>query len=356
MSNLPPPSRQTEKKRDIRELIQSDSVKAQIALVLPKHLTADRMARVTLTACIKTPKLLECSPESLLQALMLCSQAGLEPDGRNAHLIPYGNVVTVIFDWKGLVALARRNGVENIAADIVCENDTFEFFRNASGLQFKHEINYRKARGPMFCAFCIWKDGDQFDGEVMTKEEIDGIRKRSKAGNSGPWVTDYNEMAKKTVVRRASKKWPLDAEIAEAAMIEVGEVPPAKPQFSAVGAAALGAAALFPEVPQIAAPESPAAEAMADEVPMAGDTPKKAQAATHATEASDQETPRAYVTRLMDESGIPFDGFVATVSSKNIAKNADTWASMEDVPEAVFEIIAAQGTTLAGMLRTYKTK
>ena len=75
-----------DKKRDIRTLVQSDYIKAEIAKVLPKHLTADRMARVTLTAIIKTPKLLDCTPESLLQALMLCSQAGLEPDGRNAHL------------------------------------------------------------------------------------------------------------------------------------------------------------------------------------------------------------------------------------------------------------------------------
>jgi len=187
-----------------------------MAMVLPKHLTAERMARVACTAILKTPKLAACSTESLLQALMLCSQAGLEPDGRNAHLIPYGDQVQVIFDWKGLVALARRNGVQNIAADVVCSNDTFEWFRDADGLHFKHQIDFRKPRGEMFAAFCIWKDGDQFDGEVMTKDEVDGIRKRSRAGTSGPWVTDYSEMAKKTVVRRASKKWPLDAELAEA--------------------------------------------------------------------------------------------------------------------------------------------
>ncbi len=241
MSDQPLSTRAVEKKRDIRDLIQSERVKAQMAMVLPKHLTPDRMARVAITAIIKTPKLADCSPESLLQALMLCSQAGLEPDGRNAHLIPYGNVVQVIFDWKGLVALARRNGVENIAADIICENDTFEWFRNGEGLQFKHIVDYRKARGAMFAAYCIWKDSDQFDGEVMTKEEIDGIRKRSKASGSGPWVSDYNEMAKKTVVRRASKKWPLDAELAEAAMVDETTIvaPPARPSFDTAAGEAL---------------------------------------------------------------------------------------------------------------------
>ena len=149
----------TTAKRDIRALIQSDQVKQQLAMVLPKHLTPERMARVACTAILKTPKLATCSPESLLQALMLCSQAGLEPDGRNAHLIPYGDQVQVIFDYKGLIALARRNGIANIATDVVCENDAFEWNRSADGLHFKHQINWREPRGQMYAAFVIWKDG-----------------------------------------------------------------------------------------------------------------------------------------------------------------------------------------------------
>ena len=257
-----------ETKRDIRALIQSDAVKQQMAMVLPKHLTADRMARVACTAILKTPKLAQCRTESLLQALMLCSQAGLEPDGRNAHLIPYGDVVQVIFDYKGLIALARRNGIENIAADIVCSADLFEWNRDAEGLHFKHQIDFRKPRGEMFAAYCIWKDGQQFDGEVMTKDEIDAIRKRSKAGNSGPWVTDYNEMAKKTVVRRASKKWPLDAELAEALndADSVVSAPPTtlKPIFDAPIQA-------VPQLTEAEAPQPDAPEEV-DDIPM-GEAP-----------------------------------------------------------------------------------
>lgn len=204
------------KKQDIRALIQSDTVKDQLVRVLPKYMTAERMARVACTAVLKTPKLLECRPESLLQALMLCAQAGLEPDGRNAHLIPYGDQCQVIFDWKGLVALARRNGVANIAADVVCEGDAFDWYRDAEGLHFNHRVDWKKARGEVYAAYCIWKDGEQFDGEVMTRSEIEGIRKRSRAGNNGPWVTDWNEMSKKTTIRRASKRWPLSPEAQEA--------------------------------------------------------------------------------------------------------------------------------------------
>ena len=337
MSNLPATN---EAKRDIRALLQSDGVKSQMAMVLPKHLTADRMARVACTAILKTPKLAQCKTESLLQALMLCSQAGLEPDGRNAHLIPYGDIVQVIFDYKGLVSLARRNGIANIAFDIVCENDKFEFFRNCDGLQFKHEIDYRKPRGQMFAAFCIWKDGDQFDGEVMTKEEIDGIRKRSKASGSGPWVTDYNEMAKKTVVRRSSKKWPLDAEIAEAAMVD--EVTPpasiAKPLFTAPVVSTL---------PEISESSEAAPVAEGDDVPMGGATPL----------AKKEPTPQQELERFVStESGVSFDDFRSFISTKNISQDSDSWASWDEVPTAVCEILKAQLKTTAELIRKFGKK
>ena len=255
-----------------------------------------------------------------------------------------------------MVSLARRNGVQNIAADIVCENDVFKFFRNAEGLQFEHEINYRKPRGEMFAAFCIWKDGDQFDGEVMTKAEIDGIRKRSKASGSGPWVTDYNEMAKKTVVRRSSKKWPLDAELAEAAMVDEENLGAAKPQFAADTAAAK--AALFPES---AAPQLEATDV--DEVPMGGKTPqapKPAQAGDHrdptpapAAGTLPPETPDQMVSRMLVEAKVSFDGFVAVIQARNISKDADSWATFEDVPKSVLELLAAQPKTLAEIIKKF---
>lgn len=219
----------TTTRRDIRSLLQSDGVKQQLAMVLPKHLTADRMARVACTAVLRTPKLAQASPESLLQALMLCSQAGLEPDGRQAHLIPFENRrtgtvdVQVIFDYKGLISLARRNGITGICADVVCEGDQFEWSRGANGLRFSHTVDWKRGRGDAYAAFCFWRDADgSYDGECMSKDEIEAIRRRSRSGSSGPWVTDWAEMAKKTVIRRASKRWPIDAE-ATAAVEAAGD-------------------------------------------------------------------------------------------------------------------------------------
>lgn len=167
--------------------------------------------------------------------MLTCSQLGLEPDGRRAHLIPYGKTCQLIIDYKGLVELAMRSGeVSNIHADVICENDEFLCDR---GQIVKHEIDYRKERGSVFAAYaiCRFKDGSE-KSEVMSVMEIDAIRKRSRASGSGPWVTDYNEMAKKTVFRRLSKWLPLSSEFREA-LEKDADSPPMKWQNVAVDVA-----------------------------------------------------------------------------------------------------------------------
>lgn len=209
----------TLKKEDnLKTLIQSPQFRDQVAKALPKHITADRMLRVILTAINKNPKLLSCTKESLLGALMTCSQFGLEPDGRLAHLIPYYSKKTnttycqLIIDYKGKVELLMRTGlVANIHADVVRDNDEFEFDR---GLVTKHKINFKEPRGKVYAAYiiCRFKDGTE-KHEVMDLEELEDIHKRSKTPDSGPWVTDRNEMYKKTVFHRGSKWLPMSPEI-----------------------------------------------------------------------------------------------------------------------------------------------
>ncbi len=196
----------------IRELLKKQE--GQIALALPKHLTPERFTRVALTIINKSPKLAQCTPTSLLSCIMDCAALGLEPDGRRAHLIPYGDKCTLIIDYKGLVELAMNSGnISNIHADVVCDSDGFEY---NMGQITAHKIDFRKPRGNMYAAYAIvtMKDGTT-KHEVMSKDEVDAIRKRSKASGSGPWVTDYNEMAKKTVFRRASKWLSLSPELRE---------------------------------------------------------------------------------------------------------------------------------------------
>ena len=210
-------------KQDIRGLITSEQMRGKIAEVLPKYVTAEQMTRVMVGTIARVPKLADCTPASLLNALMLCAQAGLLPDGRNAHLIPYGSTVQVIFDYKGLVQIAERNGVQNIRAIAVHEKDVFEYGMEGANVTFKWKPDFIGDRGKLvaFAATCI-RDGNA-DVEIMTKAEVDAIRKRSKASSSGPWVTDYAEMGKKTVLRRMAKRWPLSPEQSAAIETEARE-------------------------------------------------------------------------------------------------------------------------------------
>ncbi len=205
----------------LRQNLESVAFADQIAKALPKHLTPDRFIRVAVTAITKTPLLAQCDQASFFGALLTLSQFGLEPDGRRAHLIPFKNnkrgcyEVQLIIDYKGLAELAIRSGVVSyLHADVVCENDVF---KENIGEIVAHEIDRKKDRGAVYAvyAICRFKDGSS-KAEIMTRSEIEAIRRRSRAGQSGPWVTDWNEMAKKTAFRRLSKWLPLSPEIRDA--------------------------------------------------------------------------------------------------------------------------------------------
>lgn len=218
-----------ESKRDLRTLIQSDAVKQQLAMVLPKHLTSDRMARVACTTIMRVPKLSQCTPESLLNCLMQCSQLGLEPDGRRAHLIPFENrqagtvECTLIIDWKGLAELALRGGtITKLHADLICDKDEFAY---DLGDILHHKINFRESRGEPYAAYAmaVTKTGEKFVA-VMTKEEIEKIRDGSQGwrafqkgwAKQSPWQDSPGEMWKKTTFRRLSKWLPLSPEYRDA--------------------------------------------------------------------------------------------------------------------------------------------
>lgn len=233
------------KKLTIREQLQSQAVIDQISKALPSHMSADRMARIATTALTRTPKLAECTQASFFKCLLDLSSWGLEPDGRRAHLIPYGTECTLVIDYKGIVELAYRSGwVRKIHCDVVREGDVFRYSIGSVTehipFDYRFDIDKPAFAGEIIAAYCMieLKDGAT-KHEVMTRNEINSIRDRSKAGRSGPWVTDFSEMAKKTVFRRASKWIPLSAEMHDAFKedhdsIEAIQVRPAQQQRKAM--------------------------------------------------------------------------------------------------------------------------
>lgn len=210
----------------IAGLMSDPSIKAQMALALPKHMTAERLMRIALTEVRKAPKLASCDQASFLGAIMQCAQLGLEPGGAlgHAYLLPFDNKkqgrtdVQFIIGYRGMIDLARRSGqILSIEARVVYAADKFTV-RFGLDSSLEHEPDLENAnRGAMRFVYAVAKlkdGGTQF--EVMSRAEIEKVRAMSKAGSSGPWVSHYEEMSKKTVIRRLFKYLPVSIEMQSA--------------------------------------------------------------------------------------------------------------------------------------------
>lgn len=229
-----------DKPKDLAHLMASPAVQAQIKAALPRHMTAERMARIAMTELRKTPKLAQCEPMSFLGAVIQCAQIGLEPGNAlgHAYILPYevrqkqGNQwVTVrtdaqlIIGYRGMIDLARRSGqIQSLNATAVYQGDEFEC---VMGLEpslrhvpdFDNPDREQAERLSFVYAVAKLKDGGtQF--AVMSRAQIDAIRARSKAAGNGPWVTDYEAMALKTVIRRLFKYLPVSVEIQRAVQLD----------------------------------------------------------------------------------------------------------------------------------------
>ena len=184
----------------------------EIARALPSVMTPERFTRITMTAVAQTPKLQECEPTSFIGAMLTSAQLGLEPNTPlgQAYLIPYGNQCQFQIGYKGLIDLAHRSGeMQSIEAHVVYENDEFEY---ELGLEPKLKHKPAKSdRGEMIWVYAMYRlTNGGYAFEVMSKEDIEYHgRKYSKTFNKGPWQTDFEEMAKKTVLKKVLKYAPL---------------------------------------------------------------------------------------------------------------------------------------------------
>jgi phage RecT family recombinase len=204
-------------------------------------MTPIRMARLALVATTKTPKLLECSDKSIALALMQASQLGLDPDGRNAHLVPFGTTCTLIPDYKGLVQLAYRSAqVKGVHAAAVHEKDVFEF-EYGSNAHIKHIPSNEEDPGPLVYAWAICSfhgGGEHF--VVLNKRQVAKRRASSRSANRSDsiWNTNPDPMWAKSAVRELSKWMPQSAGLEQFKMamqqdtfIEAGVEPPIDVEF-----------------------------------------------------------------------------------------------------------------------------
>lgn len=204
-------------KKSMQDLIKV--MEPEIKKALPSVLTPERFTRMVLSALSTTPQLGACTPASFLGAMMTAAQLGVEPNTPlgQAYLIPYKNhgtdEVQFQLGYKGMLDLAYRSGeVSTIQAHTVCEHDKFEY---QLGLEPKLDhVPARNGRGEPIYYYAVvrMKDGG-FCFAVMSREEVEAhARKYSMAyrkGYTSPWTTNFDEMAKKTVLKRALKYAPM---------------------------------------------------------------------------------------------------------------------------------------------------
>lgn len=205
------------KSKTIFDVIQAGA--KQFATALPKHINSDRFVRIAITTIRQNPKLAQCNQESLLGALMVSAQLGLEPGVLGqCYLIPYGRECQFQIGYKGMIELLRRSGqLKDIYAYSVYENDEFEMTYGLNR-DLKHKPNLQD-RGNFIGCYCVavLKD-DARAFEYMTKEEIEAHGKKfSKTYGNGPWKTDFEAMAHKTVVKKMLKWLPVSVEFLEMA-------------------------------------------------------------------------------------------------------------------------------------------
>ena len=198
----------------------------QIAMAAPDHIKASRMMRMCMTVVQQNPKLLDCTKESLLGAIMTAAQLGLYPDVSvlgHAYFVPFKGKVVFIAGFKGLIDLAGRGGmVTSIQPYPVYEGDFFEYEYGLNPTcrhkpsdepleerELTHVWCMARIRGEPIAQFI-----------VMSKEAVDKIMARSPARNKGPWVTDYEPMAMKTSVRRLVKYLPISSELQRAVALD----------------------------------------------------------------------------------------------------------------------------------------
>lgn len=200
----------------IRQNMQAMAPQFQAAL--PKHITVEKFTRVAMTAIQNTPALAKADRASLFGAVVRLAQDGLLPDGREAAIVMFGDKAQAMPMIAGVLKKIRQSGdVAKVSAQVVYENDEFVWH-----LGFDENVTHNppaldKPRGKAIGAYAtaVLKDGSRLL-EVMSLEEIEKVRAVSRSGKNGPWVQWWGEMARKTVMRRLSKRLPMSTDIEDA--------------------------------------------------------------------------------------------------------------------------------------------
>jgi recombination protein RecT len=210
----PPPTRDAQDLKRALTLYQG-----RFAELLPKHVTPERVVTLALIAATKTPELYRCSKESIVLSIMRIASWGLEI-GTTAHLVPFKDsksgqfLCTPIPDYRGVCEMLLRphhgqRHVRDIFARCVYEGEHFRV-RFGSDESIEHEPTFGAPTRKVTHVYAIAKlPHNRWTFEVLSREEVEAIRQRSRSKDSPAWKDHWPEMAKKTAIKRLSKRLPM---------------------------------------------------------------------------------------------------------------------------------------------------
>lgn len=203
----------------VRQALSGQKMTAELQMALPPHITVDKFRQVAITAINKSPDLAMADRASLFNACVECAQDGLLPNGREAALVIY-NTKDPAGGWTkkvqympmiaGIYKKVRESGeINRLAAHVVFEGDDFEYSLGINPT-LTHRPNLESTNDKVIGAYAVahFADGEH-DIEFMSMKQINKVKSASKSPDKGPWANWFEEMAKKTVVRRLSKRLPM---------------------------------------------------------------------------------------------------------------------------------------------------
>lgn len=189
-------------------------MESRLLEALPKDRDVKQEISSVIATVASSPQLQKCTPESIALAAYDAATLGLPVNKLGlAWLVPFGNEAKFQIGYRGYIQLVMESGfVLEVSAECVYENDRFHY-RLGSNPSIEHEpAELGKKRGAIVGVYAVAKLANGLVKHVvMDKAQVDHIRSKSRSSGNGPWVTDYDEMAKKTVVKRLCKMLPFVA-------------------------------------------------------------------------------------------------------------------------------------------------
>lgn len=228
-------------KQEMEHLLMEASPKLEPFLPAHSGLNYNKFMRSVIVACAKNPKILQCTKLSVLNAVQTAAELGLSCTGTlgSGHLLPFKKECVFVVGYQGLIELIYRTTKINVWAHPVYENDTFEILQGTT-----EKITHKPALKDAGEVIGFYAVGETPEGKIKTewmpKKVVDKIRAKSPGRDNDTWKYHYDEMGRKTVVRRLCKYLPVSPEVEQAfAVDDVFEVqhkpvtaPPARENIS----------------------------------------------------------------------------------------------------------------------------